>query len=235
MGRPRYLAWNCLRHSRIILTSTIGCRLCESHTNMNGLIDLDHQSYLRLTQRVRSFPKQMVAQSDVIHLLVCASSKDYIATATDSRLKMINFDDPKLRSSDYSTLTGLKMNEFDILLTEQANLRQSKRWSRRNSLGLYLTRVKTGWSVSTLCCLFGAKSRRDVSQRIDRTRKLIARSKWISKFIGSKSVDQNVLIEQKTTAFAKRFFGTDEKTGLMRPVVVVDGKIRSTLKTKTSD
>jgi hypothetical protein len=41
--------------------------------------------------------------------------------------------------------------------------------------------------------------------------------------IGCKSMTRRDLIDIHTSAFAKRFYGTDEKAGSSRPVVVIDG------------
>lgn len=82
--------------------------------------------------------------------------------------------------------------------------------------------------MSTLCSLFGAKSRREISQRISRTRGLISRSSLCSLHIGCKSMSRSALVDNHTTAFAKRFFGTDETAGITRPVVVVDGIVNET-------
>jgi hypothetical protein len=109
---------------------------------------LEEAEFIRLKHRVKQFPKRLVNQSDVIELMICISAMHYKAALKPQMLQMIDFDDQRLRPSDYKTLTGLKKDEFDTIVNEQP-LRQSKRWSRRNSLGIYLTRIKTGSSKSS--------------------------------------------------------------------------------------
>jgi hypothetical protein len=121
--------------------------VCHVHLNERGLIDLTDNDFVLLKKRVKQWPKRLVPQFDVMHLLIKISCDQYKPVQTSKQLKMINFDDKRLSQADYMALTGLKKTDFDTVVHEMNNMRQSQRWSRRNSVGVYLTRLKTGMNA----------------------------------------------------------------------------------------
>lgn len=122
----------------------LGARVCKIHLDYHGLLDFTYDQFVQTKKGVKMIPKRLVSQLDVMNLLIRVSCQQYKDRLGSQNIKMINFDDSRMSQSDYVTLTGVKKVEFDELVTEQDKFRQSKRWSRRNSLGLYLTRVRTG-------------------------------------------------------------------------------------------
>ena len=146
----RFQSWvsTCMFHT--FLTSYHVCkqfsasRVCKIHLDDHGLLDFTPDQFVQTTQAVKKSPKILVPQLDVMKLLTSVSCQQYKDRLGSQNIKMINFDDSRMSQSDYVTLTGVKKVEFDQLVTEQYKIRQSKRWSRRNSLGLYLTRARTG-------------------------------------------------------------------------------------------
>lgn len=120
------------------------CRVCHSHINARGLIDLSESEFISLKKHVQGCPKRLVPQFDVMQLLLEVSSDHYKDIPSSERLKMINFDDPRLCETDYMALTGLKKADFDAVVDEMQRMRHSSQWSRRNSVGVYLTRLRTG-------------------------------------------------------------------------------------------
>lgn len=215
-------------------------RVCRIHLDDHGLLDFTPKQFAQTKKAFKKIPMRLVHQLEVMYLLTRVSCQQFKDRSGRKSLKMINFDDSRMSESDYITLTGVKKVDFDELVTEHVTMRQSKRWSRRNSIGLYLTRIRTGsfdtrlrllcilsthtgWSMSTLSCLFGSRDRRHVSQRIRRIRDVLMASNSIMSYIGCSSMPRQTLIDVHTSAFGRIFFGVDEKTGIPRPIVVIDG------------
>lgn len=118
--------------------------MCRNHLDKHGLLQLTEIEYAEMKKRAANGSKRFVSQLEVINLLTHVSCDHHKAKSSHSKLKMINFDDPRMSENDYVVLTGVKKVQFDALVHEQDHLRDSKEWSRRNSIGLYLTRLRTG-------------------------------------------------------------------------------------------
>lgn len=194
----------------------------------SNLITLSVQEEQQLKDlETRSTPSR-VTQLEIMDLLIEITQEVYTLTPkTTQKPVLVSFEDPDVGSDDlYRTLTGLGKQDFDSLL-QDIRLRSSKSWNKRNSLGLYLFRLRTGLSLGILSALFGCKSRREVSQRIKRTRKQILRSKLMLEHFGFGQMTRHDLIHKHTTQFAKTFFGRDENGDITRPVVIIDGSYNS--------
>lgn len=98
-----------------------------------------------MQRRAALIPPQLFSQETVVSFLVEVSSQTYKADQKDthSPLKKIDFDDPAMTESDYRVFTGIEKSQFNELL-QHLPLRSTETWSDRNSLGLLLTRIKTG-------------------------------------------------------------------------------------------
>jgi hypothetical protein len=75
-----------------------------------------------------------------------------------------------------------------------------------------------------LACLFGHSCRRQVSQRVKRTKAALKRSIELFKYIGCNNMTRSDLMENHTSIFAREFYGKDPVTGEENVVVIADGK-----------
>lgn len=154
---------------------------------------------------------------------------------------VLNFD-KQLSDNSCRVLTGLTVEQFDDLLYNLP-FRDKDVWSPRNSLGIYLMKMRTGiklldWTVSQfkmitgifltlffvvglsnweLAVLFGVSVSK-VGDRIRRTREHLAECRVVKENMGFGHISREEVINDHTTPFAKRFFGGDDKV-----VVIADG------------
>ncbi len=92
-----------------------------------------------IESRRRCMGTKVVPQRDIQDFLLQVNAAVYGRSVK----KSIDFDDQSMSSKTYKTLTGLNRNQFQSLLSD-TDLRSNARWSKRNSLGVYLTRLRTG-------------------------------------------------------------------------------------------
>ncbi len=109
--------------------------MCRSHIAQDARIAITQEQLNRMRWA-------LIPQKQLKELLVDAGS----AWISDrrSKLRAIDFDNC-YSDTDYMVLTGLTKSHFDDLL-ERLDLRD-KTWSRRNSLAVYLVRLRTGENV----------------------------------------------------------------------------------------
>lgn len=105
--------------------------------------------------RAASITPEPFSQEQVMNFMVHVSVQTYKdqKRATETPGKKIDFDDPSMKDVDYTVLTGLRKFQFDELL-ECLDLRSTDTWSDRNSLGLLLTRIRTGRHHPNSDCSF---------------------------------------------------------------------------------
>ncbi len=77
--------------------------------------------------------------------------------------------------------------------------------------------------MEMLACLFGHSCRRQVSQRVKRTRAALKRCTELSKYIGCHNMTQSNLMDNHTSVFAREFYGKDPVTGEQLVVLIADG------------
>jgi hypothetical protein len=129
--------------SKLVVSAS---RMCLVHNN-NGVFDPSQEFFLHLRNMGNHLPLIFVDQSDIIALMIEVSAFYYKMNETTKQ--KLNFDDMRLSNNDYMTFTGLKKSQFDSMIVELP-LRDCQTWSKRNSLGVYLTRIRCG---QLLCCV----------------------------------------------------------------------------------
>ncbi len=112
--------------------------MCDRHAT-DGLLRLSADEHLIIESRRSSMDTRFVPQRDIFDFLLHVNAAVYRRSVK----KSIDFDDPSMSCKTYKTLTGLTKDQFNVLLAD-TDLRSNVRWSKRSSLGVYLTRVRTG-------------------------------------------------------------------------------------------
>lgn len=187
-------------------------------------LTVEEEDYLR--KQERHSPPTLVTQTEIMDFLVSVTQEAHNLQRNHSHGSTLSFSNDETGSDDYYfTLTGLKRDQFHTLLKE-TKLQSSKRFDKRTSLALYLVRIRTGLPLHTLSVLFGCKSRREVSQRLCRTRKQLFKCQIMQKYFGFSQMTRLEMIQSHTTEFAKQFFGLDAQGQVTKPVVIVDGNVK---------
>ena len=199
-----------------------GTRICFDHMK-SKVLDLPTKLERELTKRESTMKRSIVAQSEVMDLLVSVTFEAQNGILEGPKGPKLSFDDTESCSDDfYHSLTGITKPQFNILLNE-LNMRTSRKMTKRNNLALYLTRIRTGLNLQCLGMLFGCKSRREVSQRIIRVRKHLLKSSLMKDHFGFGQMTREKLIQQHSTQYARSFFGRDASGQCTKPVVIIDG------------
>jgi hypothetical protein len=117
----------------------------------------------------------------------------------------VNFDDESLNDEHFWVLTGIKKSDF-IYLAQDLKLR-GRHWSPRNSLGVFMMKLRMGISHRELSILFKVSVRR-VHKRIKLTREAFLRvNGFVDRNLGPRHVTREQLIRDHTTTIARELFG----------------------------
>jgi hypothetical protein len=163
--------------------------ICRSHIVREGIRHKD----LQLLKPVLT----TVSQSVVRDLIKNISVKKSI----------IDFDDFSLTELDYKRLTGISKSNFDDLLE---NLRLKDRGgpsSPRNSLGMFMMKLRTGASHSELSTMFRVHMK-TIYRKVRAVRQaFFVRGGFVQLNLGANALTREQLITDHTSMIAKTLFG----------------------------
>ena len=164
------------------------------------------------SQRLREASKK-VTTPELVATLDCLRS--LLVKACNSR---IDFDDDNLDDEDYVSLTGITRDQFDNLMFQIKSLRK-KKYSLRNSIGILLTKLRTGVSTPILKTMFKFKRSIHICHIISKARKAILKD-FVPMSIGFDHVSRNDVKGSHTTIFARELLAGGNAD---RAILILDG------------
>ena len=180
-----------LKH-KIILSACSRCY--PSHLNDNKTIK--DEAIISNKHGLKESTK-IVKSDEMIKILTFAKS-----LLEKSESQRIDFDQPHLLSdNDYYTLTGLTEEQFNDLVSG-ISFERKRKYSVRQSVGILLTKLRTGVSSSTLKTIFNINTSRGVCKIIRKARKALV-SQFVPKFLGFNHISRESVIKDHTTIFAR--------------------------------
>ena len=158
---------------KIILSSSTRC--CPSHLTENKLIK--DEAIIANQHRLKE-TKKIIKSDEMIQILNSAK-----ALIEKSESRRIDFDQPHLLSdNDYYTLTGLTEEQFNDFVSG-ISFERKRKYSVRQSVGILLTKLRTGLSNSTLKTIFNINTSLGVCKIIRKARKALV-AQFVPKFLG---------------------------------------------------
>jgi hypothetical protein len=183
-------------HSLWVPTAAL---ICAQHLHADGL---------KSTMRVHpsAFEFKPVTLADIQDL---ARRNNDPHVRKDAAHTFVSFDDASLTEDDYWSLTGVKKADFDELV-QTLGLRTGSIWTQRNSLGVFLMKLRVGLSHRELGTLF-RQSVKSVHQRIKATRRLFLQANgFVESNLGVSHTSRDELIRNHTTELARQLYGDDK-------------------------
>jgi hypothetical protein len=169
----------------------VSSRLCKSHVVRTEI--KSSQSLTHVKCRVSLVPEQ-----EFKSLITSSSTKS-----------SVDFDDFSIADDDYKRITGVCKEDFSDLLNA-LKLRDRGGMSPRNSLGMFLMKVRMGCSHKELASLFRVKLK-SVHNRIKNLRDMFEKTGgFVDKNLGAASLTRDEIIHNHTTLLAKELFGHDK-------------------------
>jgi hypothetical protein len=123
-----------------------GARCCPKHLTENSFC----KEAFMLLKNNKNIRNVSHFTCEEVHTLI----ENIRKAAKDNRNKRVDFDDNGMNDNDYESLTGLNRAQFDDLLTYIKNSKKSQNRSIRGSLGVFLTKLRTGLSNRILGTIF---------------------------------------------------------------------------------
>ena len=186
---------------------TTGKRCCKNH--LSG----------------KSFTDTALGSLNPISNNTCLSEKDIEILLQDirkvARKKGLDFDTPgQLSVSDYYTLMGLTMENFDeIFELVKSSIHSSKYRSNRTCLAVLLVKLRTGLSNGVLSVLFNLKKRL-ISFAVHSARQALINN-FVPLHLGMQHISRTKIIEEHTRPLATTLFVSNNNNDTV--VLVADG------------
>jgi hypothetical protein len=175
--------------------------LCVAHV---------HKQRLKKDVVITSVASQLqpVPSTDVASLLKKTLDAHFMNHGRDSKF---SFDDESLNDSQYWSLTGVSKSQFEDLLEHVGKrIRTSGNRSKRDVLGVFLMKLRTGMSHSEIASLF-RMSIKTIHNCVRSSRQaFLAKGGFVEQNIGVKHTSRENLIRNHTTTFAKALFGENK-------------------------
>ena len=105
------------------------------------------------------------------------------------------------KKKDYYTLTGLTEEQFNDLVSG-ISFERKRKYSVRQSVGILLTKLRTGVSSSTLKTIFNINTSRGVCKIIRKARKALV-AQFVPKCLGFNHISIESVVKDHTTIFAR--------------------------------
>ena len=136
-----------------------------------------------------------------------------------SENKRLDFDNSiSLSDDDYFNLTGISKDQFDYTCSMINGLRNSK-YSVRTTIGVLLTKLRTGLSSCLLKTMFNVKCNNYICKIVRRAREALMKD-FVPKYMGFDHITREAVIENHTTVFARELLASgDDNTAIL----LIDG------------
>ena len=136
-----------------------------------------------------------------------------------SENKRLDFDNSiSLSDDDYFNLTGISKDQFDYICSMINGLRNSK-YSVRTTIGVLLTKLRTGLSSCLLKTMFNVKCNNYICKIVRRAREALMKD-FVPKYMGFDHITREAVIENHTTVFARELLASgDDNTAIL----LIDG------------
>jgi hypothetical protein len=129
--------------------------------------------------------------------------------ASTTNHSCVSFSDKSLNNEDYNGMTGISKEDFDDLLSH-LQLRDRGGISPRDSLGMFLMKLRVGSSHRELATLFRV-SLKSVHNRIKGLRVMFDKLEgFVDQNLGASSMTRDDIINKHTTVLAKELFGANK-------------------------
>ena len=132
-----------------------GTRVCAFHINVDALKD-------DCNGKITSVSDSVNVESNEIGQLL-----NELREIANKKSNGLNFDnDDAMTDEDYTRLTGITKDQFNIVHESLSSLRSTSSRSTRTALEMLLVKLRTGLSLAVLSTLFGVKKLLVVRQYI---------------------------------------------------------------------
>ncbi|XP_062598202.1 uncharacterized protein LOC134259614 [Saccostrea cucullata] len=197
-------------HTGVLLTE--GSRCCSRHVSDRHLTaETVNSGVSSKTRNHTTFNNE-----EVCHLL---ESVRQLAKRKDST--RIDFDnDSSLTDEDYRNLTGLTRSEFDDLMSNIKEIRQSKSRSTRTCVAILLVKLKCALDNKMLATMFNMK-KWQVRRAVSSARKALM-SDFVPHNLGFGHISREEVIGQHTRPLAQELF-SNGLTETPQALLVLDG------------
>ncbi|XP_065213296.1 uncharacterized protein LOC135840599 [Planococcus citri] len=126
----------------------------------------------------------------------------------------LNFDNPNtMTDKDYKRLTGLSKEQFNDLIEHIQDVRNTKHRSINTCVGLLLTKLRTGLSLSVLSTLF-CMEKQYVSKAIATARNSLMRN-FVDNNLGVGHINRDEVIKKHTTDLSKQLCNAGENSCIL--------------------
>ena len=184
-----------------------GTRVCASHINADALKD---DCYGKIT----SVSDSVNVESHEIGQLL-----NELREIANKKSNGLNFDnDDAMTDEDYTRLTGITKDQFNIVHESLSSLRSTLSRSTRTALAMLLVKLRTGLSLAVLSTLFGVK--KVTCSKAIHSARVSLMSHFVPKHLGLSHIERSKVNADHTTEFARVLFA-DSQTDVA--IAVADG------------
>ena len=120
----------------------------------------------------------------------------------------VDFDDPNLSDTSCYTLTGLHKGQFTDLVDRCISITSKPTFSKKQSLGLFLTKLKCGLSHKVLSSIFKL-SKNNINIIVRSVRQALMKD-FVPYNVGFHHISRDDVINQHTTIFARELIGGED-------------------------
>lgn len=182
-------------------------RCCKTHIE-DGYLSKEALSLLTTTKH-----EEQLSRSDICKLL--SDLRDTIKSST-----YLNFDVPSLLSEeDYSNLTELKKEQFSELVNELQSMKNNFSRSKRTSLAVFLTKLRTGLPNTILSTIFNL-SLYQIQRIIPSVREALMKN-FAPRHLGLQLISHQELCLHHITPITRKLFTSEDNQD--QAVLILDG------------
>lgn len=128
----------------------------------------------------------------------------------------VDFDNEFLNDEDYINLTGINKQYFETLCSEIHGMRR-KKYSKKNVIGILLTKLRTGLSSTVLKTILNINRSKSICQVVKLARTVLM-DQFVPKYMGLSLITREEIIAKHTTLFIINnilFASGDEDTAIL--------------------